>query len=124
VDISDAYQHCEQVVRTKARNFSYGLRLLPPPKRRALSAVYALARRIDDIADGGGPVEQRLAHLSAARTALCAPWSSPGVCRAWHAMVRSRIPDVFRAWRDTIRSRRPHACCATVQSRRPDAFRA
>jgi phytoene/squalene synthetase len=73
VDISDAYQHCEQVVRTKARNFSYGLRLLPPPKRRALSAVYALARRIDDIADGGGPLEQRLAHLSAARTALGVP---------------------------------------------------
>ncbi|MFC7648635.1 hypothetical protein ACFQX6_55455 [Streptosporangium lutulentum] len=31
MDISDAYQHCEQVVRKKARNFSYGLRLLPPP---------------------------------------------------------------------------------------------
>jgi phytoene synthase len=73
VDVSDAYQHCEQVVRTKARNFSYGLRLLPPPKRRALSAVYALARRIDDIADGDGPAEQRLAHLSAARAALGAP---------------------------------------------------
>jgi phytoene synthase len=70
VDISDAYQHCEQVVRKKARNFSYGLRLLPPPKRRALSAVYALARRIDDIADGDEPVEQRLARLSAARAAL------------------------------------------------------
>ncbi|SNS08235.1 Phytoene/squalene synthetase [Streptosporangium subroseum] len=70
MEISDAYQHCEQVVREKARNFSYGLRLLPPPKRRALSAVYALARRIDDIADGDEPVEQRLAHLATARAAL------------------------------------------------------
>jgi 15-cis-phytoene synthase len=75
VDISDAYQHCEQVVRKKARNFSYGLRLLPPPKRRALSAVYALARRIDDIADGDEPVERRLARLSIARAALGAATS-------------------------------------------------
>jgi len=28
-DISAAYRHCEQVTRTQARNFSYGIRLLP-----------------------------------------------------------------------------------------------
>ena len=38
----------------EAKNFSYGIRLLRPPERRALSAVYALARRIDDIGDGDG----------------------------------------------------------------------
>ena len=51
-EVSAAYQHCEQVTRTQARNFSYGIRLLPGDKRRALSAVYAFARRIDDIGDG------------------------------------------------------------------------
>ncbi|MEO3868840.1 squalene/phytoene synthase family protein [Nonomuraea sp. B12E4] len=65
VGIDDAYRHCEQIMRSQARNFSYGLRLLPAPKRRALSAVYALARRIDDIADGDGPAEQRLDRLAA-----------------------------------------------------------
>ncbi|WP_372463150.1 squalene/phytoene synthase family protein [Pseudonocardia kujensis] len=40
------------MTRREARNFSYGIRLLPAPKRAALSAVYALARRIDDIGDG------------------------------------------------------------------------
>ncbi|GIL31111.1 squalene/phytoene synthase family protein [Actinocatenispora comari] len=68
--IEAAYQHCEQVTRTEARNFSYGIRLLPPDKRRALSAVYALARRIDDIGDGTASVDERLAGLAAVRADL------------------------------------------------------
>ncbi|GAA1512540.1 presqualene diphosphate synthase HpnD [Sphaerisporangium rubeum] len=67
---SHAYRHCERIVRTRARNFSYGIRLLPPRQRRALSAVYAFARRIDDIGDGDGPAEQRLVLLDAARRSL------------------------------------------------------
>ncbi|HEY3502952.1 MAG TPA: squalene/phytoene synthase family protein [Actinocatenispora sp.] len=65
-----AYDRCEEITRTEARNFSYGIRLLPPPKRRALSAVYALARRIDDIGDGTGTVEERLAGLATVRADL------------------------------------------------------
>jgi squalene synthase HpnD len=70
VTLPEAYQRCERIVRANARNFSYGIRLLPPPKRRALSAVYAFARRIDDIGDGDGPIADRLARLSGARAAL------------------------------------------------------
>jgi phytoene synthase len=51
-DLPAAYAACEEITRREARNFSYGIRLLPAPKRAALSAVYALARRIDDIGDG------------------------------------------------------------------------
>ena len=65
-----AYQHCEHIVRTRARNFSYGIRLLPPPKRRALSAVYAFARRVDDIGDGDDPTELRLVQLAETRDQL------------------------------------------------------
>jgi 15-cis-phytoene synthase len=71
-DVRAAYRHCEQVTRTQARNFSYGIRLLPPAKRRALSAVYAFARRIDDIGDGTLPAEDKLAALGAARAAVAA----------------------------------------------------
>ncbi|HEY2550026.1 MAG TPA: presqualene diphosphate synthase HpnD [Streptosporangiaceae bacterium] len=67
-----AYQHCEQVTRTQARNFSYGIRLLPEAKRRALSAVYAFARRIDDIGDGDLPPADKLARLGEARAAVAA----------------------------------------------------
>jgi 15-cis-phytoene synthase len=65
-----AYRHCEQVTKTQARNFSYGIRLLPPPKRRALSAVYAFARRIDDIGDGTLPAAAKLAALAEVRGQL------------------------------------------------------
>jgi phytoene synthase len=50
--VEEAYRRCEEITRAEARNFFYGIRLLPPPKRSALCALYALARRIDDIGDG------------------------------------------------------------------------
>lgn len=49
---TEAYAECERITRTEAKNFYYGIRLLPPDKRSALCALYALARRIDDIGDG------------------------------------------------------------------------
>gem|GEM_PF-2348869 len=47
VSVADAFELCESITRTQARNFYYGIRLLRPDKRAALCAVYALARRID-----------------------------------------------------------------------------
>ena len=52
VDVAEAYRYCEEVTRARAGNFYHGIRLLPAPRRAALCAVYALARRVDDIADG------------------------------------------------------------------------
>jgi len=72
MDVAAAYRHCEQVTSAQARNFSYGIRLLPPAKRRALSAVYAFARRIDDIGDGTLPAADKLAALAGARAATAA----------------------------------------------------
>jgi phytoene synthase len=70
VDLDGAYRECEEITRRQARNFSYGIRLLPPVKRRALSAVYATARRIDDIGDGTQPVAEKQASLDRIRAAL------------------------------------------------------
>lgn len=78
MDASTAYRHCESVVRSQARNFSYGIRLLPPPKRRALSAVYAFARRADDIGDDhGAPMADRLAELVDERARLAGLGAHP-----------------------------------------------
>ena len=70
MDVLAAYRHCEEITWSQARNFSYGIRLLPPPKRRALSAVYAFARRIDDIGDGDLPAAQKLTALEQARASV------------------------------------------------------
>jgi 15-cis-phytoene synthase len=72
-DLQAAYEECERIVSTQARNFSYGIRLLPVPKRRALSAVYAFARRIDDIGDGDLPPETKRKALAEARAQAAAP---------------------------------------------------
>jgi phytoene synthase len=69
-DIAAAYRHCETVTRQQAKNFAYGIALLPGAKRRALSAVYAFARRIDDVGDGTLPVPDKVAALSAARESV------------------------------------------------------
>jgi 15-cis-phytoene synthase len=81
VDVHAAYRHCEEITWSQARNFAYGIRLLPPAKRQALAAVYAFARRIDDIGDGDLPTPAKLAALADARasvTALGAERDLPG----------------------------------------------
>jgi 15-cis-phytoene synthase len=67
-----AYRHCEEITWSQARNFAYGIRLLPPAKRQALAAVYAFARRIDDIGDGDLPAPAKLAALAGARASVTA----------------------------------------------------
>ncbi|GAA2218671.1 presqualene diphosphate synthase HpnD [Micromonospora olivasterospora] len=69
-DVDTAYRRCEQITRSRAANFAYGIRLLPQAKRRALSAIYATARRIDDIGDGTLPPDEKLDRLERTRTAL------------------------------------------------------
>jgi 15-cis-phytoene synthase len=71
-DVSAAYRRCETITRQQAKNFAYGIALLPGDKRRALSAVYALARRVDDIGDGTMPTAQKLTELGATRAAVTA----------------------------------------------------
>lgn len=64
VSLRASYEHCHAVTRGQAKNFYYGLRLTPEPKRSALYAVYAFMRACDDLvdepvdrADGGGAAQ-------------------------------------------------------------------
>jgi 15-cis-phytoene synthase len=75
--VDAAYRECERITREQARNFSWGIRLLPTPKRHALSAVYALARRIDDIGDGTLPNDQKVRLLAEARAGALVPHEHP-----------------------------------------------
>jgi 15-cis-phytoene synthase len=69
-DVEDAYRICEQITKTEARNFYYGIRLLTRQRRAALCAVYALARRVDDIGDGELPIEEKSGRLEDVRKSL------------------------------------------------------
>ena len=51
-------------------SFYLALRLLPPPQRHAMYAVYAFCRAVDDIADGDRPRAERIAGLAAWRAAI------------------------------------------------------
>ncbi|SBW20649.1 presqualene diphosphate synthase HpnD [Protofrankia symbiont of Coriaria ruscifolia] len=97
--VVEAYAACEALTREAARNFSYGIRLLPVDKRAALSAVYAFARRLDDIGDGDLPVQEKAVRLAAARadiTGLSASSSDPVLVALDDACRRFPIPvDVF-----------------------------
>ena len=67
IDVETAYRACAHITKTEARNFNYGIKLLPGDKRRAMCALYALARRIDDIGDGDLPAPEKLAGLARVR---------------------------------------------------------
>jgi 15-cis-phytoene synthase len=45
------YERCAQITRRSRSSFYYAFILLPPERRRALHAVYAFCRFVDDIAD-------------------------------------------------------------------------
>lgn len=65
-----AYSYCETVTGHEARNFAYGIRLLPTAKRRAMSALYAFSRRVDDIGDGDLAPADKAARLDVTRQLL------------------------------------------------------
>lgn len=68
--VQAAYSYCEAVTGQQARNFAYGIRLLPTEKRQAMSALYAFSRRVDDIGDGRLDVTAKRDRLESTRDLL------------------------------------------------------
>jgi phytoene synthase len=92
--LAEAYAATEQITRTEAKNFYYGIRLLPPDKRAVLCAVYALARRMDDIGDGDLPTDDKVTALAGLRRELADLGSStdPVLVAVADAARRHPIP--------------------------------
>ena len=65
-----AYAEVQRLTRQRARNFAYGIMVLPREKRRAIAAIYAFARRVDDIADGDLEPATKRTQLLELRAAL------------------------------------------------------
>ena len=58
--LAEALEHCRRITQSQARNFFYGLKLTPEPKRSALYAVYAWMRKADDLVDRKGADESTM----------------------------------------------------------------
>ena len=66
-----AYAQALRITRREARSFAWGIRILPRAKRRAVAALYAFARRVDDIADDPSlSAEERRSGLESCRAAV------------------------------------------------------
>jgi phytoene synthase len=68
--VEQAYKASGEITRHEAKNFAYGIQLLPKQKRQAMSALYAFARRIDDVGDGVGSAQEKLVGLAGLRESV------------------------------------------------------
>jgi 15-cis-phytoene synthase len=68
--VDAAYEEVLRITRREAKNFAYGIMVLPKEKRRAIAAIYAFAREVDDIADGELPADEKRARLEELRVKL------------------------------------------------------
>ncbi len=89
-----AYAEVQRLTRRRARNFAYGIMLLPREKRRAIAAIYAFARRVDDVADGDLARDEKQAQLEALRASLDSPGSDAMSVALADARARFPIPAV------------------------------
>jgi 15-cis-phytoene synthase len=89
----EAYRRCAAITRSTAANFYYGIRLLAPDRRRAMCAVYAFARHVDDIGDGPLAREQKLRLLDEQSRALATlSGSDPVMVALADAHARFQLP--------------------------------
>jgi phytoene synthase len=90
--VDAAYEEVLGITRREAKNFAYGIMLLPREKRRAIAAIYAYARAVDDIADGELPPEEKRTALEELRAALDRDAAGPVFVALRDARERFGIP--------------------------------
>jgi 15-cis-phytoene synthase len=100
--LAAAYAECRRIARASGSSFYTGMRLLPPERRPALFAVYALARRIDDVADGDLEQPAKLERLAELRQELVEIESSHDPVLVAVADAARRFPIPLAAFRDLL----------------------
>ena len=84
-----ARRYCAELTHREAANFYYGMRLLPEHKRAAMFAIYAFARRVDDIGDGTLEPDEKRRQLDGAAQSLDGAPDGDLVLVALHEAERS-----------------------------------
>jgi phytoene synthase len=90
--VDQAYAEVQRITRARAKNFAYGIMVLPREKRRAIAAIYAFAREVDDVADGEPPVADKRVRLESLRARLDAPPTDSTFVALADARERFDIP--------------------------------
>lgn len=90
-----AYRRCESITRARAANFYYGIRLLTHERRRGMCAVYAFARRVDDIGDGTLEAAEKLRRLDAEARRLTELEADPAAALASRDPVVIALGDTY-----------------------------
>ena len=78
-------EYCQQKAASSGSSFYYSFLFLPPERRRAITAVYAFCREVDDVVD-------EVSDATAAEATL-------GWWRLEIAQMFGRHPTHRRAWR-------------------------
>jgi phytoene synthase len=101
-DIEAAYRYCRETTRAHAKSFYFCTQFLPRRKRRAIYAMYALCRHVDDAVDAVGAQDETTAQKAIAiwREELDAVYK--GTSLSSNALVPVLDP-VLIAWRDMLR---------------------
>ena len=102
MNVAAAYAECRGISRASGSTFYAGMRLLPTDRRNAIFAVYALARRIDDIADGGLAPGDRLAALADIRAEFSRLPDTDDLVLAAVADAARRYPIPLDAFDDLV----------------------
>jgi phytoene synthase len=92
MSVQEAYAEVGRITRREAKNFAYGIMVLPRAKRQAIAAIYAFARRVDDVADGELPPDEKRRQLEELRAALDAVPADPVFVALRDARERFDIP--------------------------------
>ncbi|MDE0355470.1 MAG: presqualene diphosphate synthase HpnD [Deltaproteobacteria bacterium] len=66
-DAVEPWAHVRRVVAQSGTSFLWGMKVLPAERRRAMYAIYAFCREVDDVADEPGETAQKKQGLAAWR---------------------------------------------------------
>jgi phytoene synthase len=102
VAAESAYDVCRRAARASGSSFYRGMSLLAHDRRDAIYAIYTLARRIDDVADGPLAGPRKLDELEEIRSALADIDASHDPVLVALADAAQRFPIPLEAFDDLI----------------------